>query len=254
MQFSLTEWAPVTLTHVSKSREIHGSEQKHSMHLAWRLEGPNTLLDKFPGDKRGELYYGDPTATVPGVEKTTPHLRMKSFEGPFKMPYEGTGYLLTVEDGPVSGENFELGSCDVNKFQVAAKDGGSIILTFRTQHVGLDEATMGRICVMDGKQVRMMAAPPDLQDGTQPERLTKAQQKAKDKADAAAKNQTPFKFSAGDKGGITDNHPTPGQEGTPAAPTATDIFAAGSEADVSARKALHDRATGKAPRKGKTTT
>lgn len=232
MQFSLDEMTQVTATNVSKNKQNHGNDKVHAMYIAWRIEGPNTLLDRFPGDKRAELYYGDPSDTVPGVERVTPHLRPKSFEPPYKMPYEGTGYLLTIEDGAVSESKFELGDTEIGKFAVTPKDGGSVIITFRTQHVGLDRDTMGRICDIDGKQVRITAAPPDLQEGTQPERLTKAQQKAKDKADEAAKNQLSLEPAAAPAAG----------------PDATDIFAAGGEADVAARKALSDRASGKTPR------
>lgn len=224
MQFSIDELMELKVTHINKGVEFHGNELKHRKDINWRYEGPNTFLDKFPG-LRAALYYGDPTQDIPGVEAVTPHLRGKMLKGPFGVKFDGTGYLLTIEDGPVSGASFQLFDSDLNNVKVDPIDGGSSVVTWRTQHTGLDAETMGRIDVIDGKTVRMMAAPPDLQDGTQPERMTKAQLKAKAKADEAAKNQSPFKFSAGDKGGITDNNPPAPPPPDPNAPTAGDIFA-----------------------------
>jgi hypothetical protein len=220
--FSLDQRTTVTLTHINKRTEVHGAERKHAMDLFWMIEGPNTLLDKFPGLRKA-LYRGDDTADLPGVESVTPNLRTSLLEGPFKIRYEGTGFLLTLQDGPVSGKAFELGSSDVNSFKVDAKDGGSIVLKFRSQHVGLDQATMGRLNTLDGKQLEMLAAPPELQDGSVPERMTKAQEKAAAKKAAQDAFTTPFKFGVAEGGGLVDRSPLPDKDKE--APSAGDAFA-----------------------------
>jgi hypothetical protein len=201
--------------------EIHGNDIKHSKDINWRYEGPNVFLDKFPGLRHG-LYYGNPSADIPGVDSVTPNLRSKMLEGPYKVRFDGSGYLLTIKDGAVSGNSFQLGGSDVNNVKVDPKDGGTCVCTWRTQHVGLSAEIMGRIDSMDGKQVELLQAPADAQSGNQPERLTKAEKAAKAKAEAQAAFTSPFKFGAGENGETVDRTPLPEKDQN--APEAGDVF------------------------------
>jgi hypothetical protein len=225
MQFSLDEYTTATLLHVNKRTETHGADKKHALDLKWGIDGPNTILAKFPG-LLDAMYEPNATEDIPGVVATRPNLRTGHWlKGPHKIVYEASSNMLTIKDGPVSGAKLELPSSDVNKFEWEPKGGnGHGRLTFNTQHVGMDQQTMGRILIMDGRQVDLLVAPLSLQDGTVPEaKLTKLQQKAKAKADAQKAFSQPFKFGAGENGETIDRTPLPDKDKD--APDAGTIFA-----------------------------
>lgn len=193
MQFSLDEYITATLAHVNKRVEAHGGEKRHAMDLKWVIEGPNTILAKFPGLLDG-LYEPNDTQDIPGVPAVRPNLRTKGLvKGPFKLEYEGTGYIMTIRHGAVSDAKIELPASELKGFEWDAKKGnGHGKFTFTSQHVGLDEPTMGRLVILDQRQVDLLAAPPAMQDGTVPERLTKSQLKAQAKAAAEAAFSKPL--------------------------------------------------------------
>lgn len=230
--FSLDERITSTLLHVNKRTETHGADKKHALDLKWGIDGPNTILAKFAG-LLDALYQPNDTEDIPDVPSTRPVLRFGHWlKGPHKIVYEGTGYLLTIQDGPVSGAKIELASTDIKKFEWEPKGGnGHGRLTFNTQHVGLDQATMGRLMMMDQRQVELLLAPPELQDGTPPERkLTKTEAKAKAKADAQAAFTSPFKFGLNEGGEVVDRSPLPEKDKDE--PEAGDAFAANEAAGL----------------------
>jgi len=232
--FSLDERVTSTLLHVNKRTETHGADKKHALDLKWGIDGPNTILAKFAG-LLDALYEPNDTEDIPGVPTVRPNLRFGHWlKGPHKIVYEGTGYLLTIQDGPVSGAKIELASTDIKKFEWEPKGGnGHGRLTFNTQHVGLDQATMGRLMMMDQRQVELLLAPPELQDGTLPEKkLTKAEIKAKAKADAQAAFTSPFKFGLNEEGtGLVDRNPVVPEKDKDA-PEAGDAFASAEAAGL----------------------
>lgn len=187
MQFSLDERTTATLANVNKRLETHGQEKKHALDLKWKIEGPNTILAKFPG-LLNAMYEPNATADIPGVDKVRPNLRTGSWiKGPFDIDYEGIGYLLTIFDGPVSGAMVELAGTDVDKFKWEDKGNGHGCLTFTTQHVGLDAELMGRLMADDGKKVELLLAPSELQDGTTPDSRADKGKKAEKNPDTKTK-------------------------------------------------------------------
>lgn len=199
MQFALNDWTAATCTHVNKRTENHGNELVHSKDLFWKIEGPNTLLDLVNAGLRHAIYKHAGTQVLPGVEDVTPELRCALLEGPFPIKYEGSGYMLTVKFGEVSGEQIELGGSELGKMKVDPKEGGTALLLFRTSHTGLSMGEMGRLDTFDGKQMQILLAPPSLQAGTLPDK--------KPKKGPADTKTTPFKFTVPPEGGIVDTNP-----------------------------------------------
>lgn len=200
MQFSLDKFTPATCTHVTKRTEFHGDDEVHVKDLTWKIESANTLLDLINPALRPALYKHAGTKPLPGMEDTTPELRCSLLEGPFALKYEGAGYLLTVMYGEVTEDRIELGGAQLAKLKVDPKEGGTIVLIFRTSHMGLSMTEMGRLDTFDGKELQILLAPPALQEGTTPET------RKKKKADKDTTTQ-PFKFSVPAEGGIVDNNP-----------------------------------------------
>lgn len=230
--FSIDEYVTSTMLHFNKRTEAHGGDKKHAVDLKWAIDGPNTILAKFPG-LLDAMYEPNDTEDIPGEPTVRPNLRTGHWiKGPHNIVYESSGCLLTVKDGPISGDHIEMPSTDLKKFQWEPKGGNGFgRLTFNSQHVGLDQATMGRLAVLDQRQVELLVAPASLQSGTLPEKkLSKAEAKAKAKADAQAAFTSPFKFGLGDKGELVDRSPV--QEKDKDEPDAGDAFAANETAGL----------------------
>lgn len=165
-QFSIDTFTTATCTHVNKHVQLHGDTQVHCKDLNWRIDGPNTLLDQINPGLRPALYKHASSKPIPGVEDITPELRTGLFEGPFHVKYEGSGYMLTIKYGEVSGEQIELAGTELAKMKIDPRDGGSVSLFFRSSHVGLGMGEMGRLDTFDGKELSILLAPPALQSGT----------------------------------------------------------------------------------------
>lgn len=215
MQFSLDHWTGATCTHVSKRTENHGDALVHAKDLFWKLEGPNTMLDRLNPGLRPALYKHAGTKPLPGVEDITPELRTAILEGPFNVKYEGSGYMLTIKYGEVGGDQLELSGVELAKVKVDPREGGTTIILFRTSHTGLTMEQMGRLDTFDGKDLSILLAPPTMQTGTPSRGKGKKGKAEKDTKTAAL----PFKYSAGPDG-IVDNNPTKAKD-------ATEIFAEG---------------------------
>ena len=162
MEFSIKN----ECTHVSKRTENHGDAIVHAKDLFWKLEGPNTMLDRLNPGLRPALYKHAGSKPIPGVEDITPELRTAVLEGPFNMKYEGSGYILTIKYGEVSGDQIELGGTELAKVKIDPREGGTTIILFRTSHTGLTMEQMGRLDTFDGKDLSILLAPPALQTGT----------------------------------------------------------------------------------------
>ncbi len=210
MQFSFDKFTPAKCTHVNKRTENHGDTEVHAKDLNWKVTGPNTMLDLIHPSLRKSLYKHAGTKILPGFEDVTPELICPLFEGPFAIKFEGSGYMLTVRFGEVSGDQIELSGVEVAKAKTDAHDGGTVDLFFRTSHVGLSMAEMGRLDTFDGKELSILLAAPAQQTGTPP----KKKKEAKDDKTKPLPltGGGPFKHTVVPGKGIVDNNPTAGQE------------------------------------------
>lgn len=164
--FSLDHWTMAKVTHVNKRTENHGDAPVHVVDLSWKIEGPNTILDGIHPSLRATLYRAAKSQTLPTVIETTPELASEHLVGPHDIRFEGTGYMLTIKHGLVSGEQIELAGSEVHKMKVDAKQGGTVVLTFQSRHVGLTNPLLGVVVELDARDVELLLAPPALQEGT----------------------------------------------------------------------------------------
>lgn len=229
MIFDLPTFTLAKVTHVNKRVELHGQDLVHAKDIDWKIQAANTILDApFPG-LREALYMLARSQSLPGFQETTPDLRTELIDGKRKLKGEGTGYMLTIRYGEISGEQIELSGAEIQKFAVEAMRGGTVILTFQTTHTGLDLTQLGLLDTLDGKEVSILLAPPSVQDGTTSDSKSKKKKKAEDADTKTAALDlgdpaNPFKYS-GTGDGLKDNNPVPTTTDAKP-PEAGDIFAA----------------------------
>lgn len=164
-QFSIDTYTEATCTHITKRSEQMDSGLVHSKELTWEIEGSNKILNLFGPSILPSLYRHPKSKTLPGVDDPRTELICPLLTNPHPIGFHGTGYMVTIKYGPVSGDLIELTDSEVLKCKVDAKEGGSAKLYFHTLHTGLSMEQMGRIDTFDGKKLSILAAPPALQDG-----------------------------------------------------------------------------------------
>lgn len=171
-QLDLPEWTKAKAVHAHKYEELHGTVTKDAVKMKWRIEVTSNQLGEWFGRRVQETLYLTPqNKSLDGVEPVWTERRTDLLEGPFKIKGELPGYVISARRGAGMSQDLgiELGQADVTGFVADPKQGGTVILDFATRHVGLDAETIGKLCVMAGRDVELKAMPPRMQDGTLPD-------------------------------------------------------------------------------------
>ena len=73
---------------------------------------------------------------------------------PIKWDWRGSGYSLEIDYGIGHGKGVMREGCEVGKFVIDPKEGGTVEIKFQVQAVtGLTEAIMGKLSLMIGSEV-----------------------------------------------------------------------------------------------------
>ncbi len=73
---------------------------------------------------------------------------------PIKWDWQGAGYTLEIDYGLGRGRNIVLETCNVSKFVIDAKEGGTVELKFQVQlTTGLTEQIIGKLSMLIGQEV-----------------------------------------------------------------------------------------------------
>lgn len=201
MNFTLENLTTVLLRSVNIRAENFGKDPVPAVDIGFRLVGSNALLTMFDPGLRSALYKPasgpDDQPELDGVDPASdlPALRSTSIEMPIQLNREYLGRNLVIDYGLGGKSNIELGSVEVNSFKVNCKEGGTVEIDFRAQASGLKDVALGKIAALVKHDVKITLVSSPTADNTQ-EKLPGA--------------ETPFKFSAAEGGGITDNNPEPG--------------------------------------------
>lgn len=234
-EFQLPDFTKVVIRSLNIRSENHGNDAVPAADIGFYMTGSNKLLLMLdPGVFFGAYLPADGKETEPeldGVEPKSdrPKLRWTHVKNPMTFDNELVGRNLIIDFGTGGKSNLTLFG-DANTFKAHLHDGGTVDIEWRFQVSGLDARMIGQLGAMLKHSVSLSMVASSVADGTQ--------EKLPDTGAPKADPANPFKHTAGAKGGIVDNHPAKG-------PDATDIFAAGGDADKAARKALKDRAAGK---------
>jgi hypothetical protein len=137
------------------------------------MDAPNDVLSYFDGGLLNALFTVRTEAQsadqgeIDGLEPVShlPNLRFPKM-APIKWDWRGAGYTLELDYGLGSGRNIVLDACEVGKFVIDAKEGGTVELKFQVQvTTGLTEQIIGKLSMMIGQEVGItLRAPTTLDD------------------------------------------------------------------------------------------
>jgi hypothetical protein len=161
MPFDLTDQM-VTLNSVTPRTETHGEDRVFAISLGFKLSGPNTLLDRLSAALRPMLYRGDEgQEDIPGVEASTPHLRLPGVEQ-LNIRGELNGWTLTAQYG--IGEPTKIGDCRVDKFRIVPHHEGIVDILFRVGSSDIDATEAGQLCSQLSQEITISLAAPVKQE------------------------------------------------------------------------------------------
>lgn len=160
--FQLTEMTMATVQSVTNRVEKHGDEDVPAVTIKLAIEGPNTLLDAIDPQIRHALYKAKPDETpeLPGVEPATPILRCNSFEKT-TLTTAHEGWTLAVDNDIDDTQPMKFGGCKVDRFVVEAKQGGTIVLSFRVGTSDVDADRLGWLGMHNSESIWITLTPPE---------------------------------------------------------------------------------------------
>lgn len=159
--FQIEEFTKAHLASVTNRIEKHGDDDKPAVSLAIEIEAANTLLDVIDPSIRHGLYKAvEGQDHLPGVEPATPVLRCNSFEK-HTLATSHEGWTLAVDDGIDDTTPMVFGGCKVDKFNVEAKQGGSIVLRFRVGTSDVDADKLGKLAMHNGQRIWITVKQPE---------------------------------------------------------------------------------------------
>jgi hypothetical protein len=144
MAFEITSVQEVRLLHVNHRKEFHGEEKVQAVDLNFEWETSNEALDLLDPTLRRMLYWNASAdagqEALPDVLAILPNLRCPHLNGG-KFKYRGNdkhkGYDFALDYGLGDDEsNVEFPDCAAGKYEIEAKEGGSIVLRWQVSYAG----------------------------------------------------------------------------------------------------------------------
>lgn len=161
MTFELLTPTTATLKSVTPRTETHGDDVVVALSLRLEIEAANTLLDALSPRLRHALYEAAPGQDpLPGVEPSTPLLRFNAFE-PHALKACFEGWTLKVDHGIEEHDPITLGGCKVDAFRVTAKQGGTVVVSFRAGTNDVSSEEIGLLCGKLGSAISFTLKAPE---------------------------------------------------------------------------------------------
>lgn len=159
--FQIETFTYARLASITSRVEKHGDDDKPAVSMRLEIEGPNTLLDVIDPSIRHALYKAvDDQDQLPGVEPATPVLRCNSFDK-HALTTAHEGWTLAIDYGIDQQDPMQFGGCKVDKFHVEAKQGGSIVLSFRVGTSDIDADKGGKLLMHNGDDIAITLKAPE---------------------------------------------------------------------------------------------
>lgn len=173
MTFEIETHTTVRLSNINPRMEKHGPESVPAVDMNFVMDAPNDVLSYFDGGLLGALYTARTEAQpkqeeIDGLESVSnlPNLRFPKM-APIKWDCRGAGYTLDIDYGlgAAAGCNIQLDACEVGKFVIDCKEGGTVELKFQVQvSTGLTERIIGKLSMMIGQNISIMLLAPKTMD------------------------------------------------------------------------------------------
>ena len=166
--FTLLNPAFATLSNLNPCIEKHGDESVSAIDLSVCYDAPNTVLDEFQVGMLDAFYKAaecgdDSQVTIDGFEiSAKPLLRFNQL-APLKLGTELIGYRFAIDYGLNDESALVLPSCNIGKFSLELKEGGTVSMKFRVQaNSGLTEHIIGKLAMLIGQEVKVQMTPPEV--------------------------------------------------------------------------------------------
>lgn len=164
--FDLPELSRLKLTKATPRKETHGKElvQAISLRLEW-WPTDNAAVNLLHENLQDLLWWVPPEvaaqADLDGVPAVKKHRRVQTLQMPLKVEAAFSGYTLTIEHGIDASTALELYSCALDKFEVEAKEGGSVCIRWSlATNKAVTPQLVGALCGLEGGEVVVTLEPP----------------------------------------------------------------------------------------------
>ena len=164
--FNLPAQCRVKLTKATPRKETHGKDlvQAISLRLEW-WPTDNAAVNLLHEGLQDALWWTPPEAAaqaeldnVPAVKK---HRRVPTMAMPIKVELSLSGYTLTIDHGIDDSTALELYAATLDKFEVEAKQGGSVVIRWSlASNKAITPQLVGALCGLEGCEVVATLMPP----------------------------------------------------------------------------------------------
>lgn len=169
--FPLPALSRLKLTKATPRKETHGKElvQAISLRMEW-WPTDNAAVNLLHDNLQDLLWWVPPEAeaqaTLDGVDAVKKHRRVPTLQMPLKVEAAFSGYTLTIEHGIDDSTALELYACGLDKFEVEAKEGGSVVIRWLlATNKQVTPQLVGLLCGLEGSEIIVTLDPP--QPGTE---------------------------------------------------------------------------------------
>lgn len=176
-KFELSNGTRIHVTKATPRKECHGEDlvQAISLRLSWTTT--NDSLEKLHPNLKAMLFWKTPSEEaqerLEGVPEITPNLRVPTVATPLAISAEYSGYQLTIDHGIDESSALQLYQCEMDKFKVDPKEGGSVTISWSlSSNKSVTPELVGALCGLEGEEVTVELVAPevtqdDVIDGTQ---------------------------------------------------------------------------------------
>jgi hypothetical protein len=164
--FTLLKPTFATLANLNTRIEKHGDESVSAIDISICYDAPNSVLDEFQDGMLDAFYKAaeggdDIQVVIDGFEISAKPLLRFSQLAPIKLGTELVGHRFAIDYGIDDDTALVLPSCNIGKFTLELKEGGTVSMKFRVQtNVGLTEHIIGKLAMLIGQEVKVTMTPP----------------------------------------------------------------------------------------------
>ena len=165
--FPLPALSRLKLTKATPRKETHGKElvQAISLRMEW-WPTDNAAVNLLHDNLQDLLWWVPPEAAaqdeLDGVPAVKKHRRVPTLQMPLKVEAAFSGYTLTIEHGIDDSTALELYACSLDKFEVEAKEGGSVVIRWSlATNKQVTPQLVGLLCGLEGGEIIVTLDPPE---------------------------------------------------------------------------------------------
>lgn len=233
--FDMPAQTRLKITKTTPRKETHGKElvQAVSLRVEW-WPTDNGAVNLLHEGLQDLLWWVPPEAaaqaSLEGVQAVKKHRRVPTLHMPLKIEAAFSGYTCTIEHGIDETTELELYACSLDKFELEAKEGGSVVIRWSlATNKQVTSQLVGLLCGLEGTEVVATLTPPAVTEGDAIDGSKGHPGAAASKA-AEDDRQAGLAFGEAHAGGDAD----PDDEGAGASDQHAGDFGTADEADLAA--------------------